>query len=55
MKPLHKIDLIFSVSGRILHAENVSGWSVQRMAKWIQNIKEISPELDHKFKVREVI
>ena len=52
MKPLHRIDLIFSVNGKITHIHNVSDWTTQQITDGIKTVKKHYPELSHKFKIK---
>ena len=52
MKPPHRIDLIFSVSGEKVYSKDVSDWTVHKIADCIKTVKYSWPETDHKFKIK---
>jgi len=59
MKPLPKINLIFSVNGKVSghvlasYGYDISDWSMQRIARLIKRFKVTYPESTYEIEIKE--
>ncbi|GAG99559.1 unnamed protein product [marine sediment metagenome] len=53
MKPHNKIDLIFSVNGKTVAIQNISGWTVQRIIGFLRIQNRFFPDRDYRIKRKE--
>ena len=55
MKPLHKIDLIFSVNGKTVAIQEIHNKTVPEIVDIIKMVKGCHPERDYRIKPRREV
>ena len=53
MKPYNKIELIFSVNGKIVAVQEVSDWTVQQITGFLRIQNKFYPDRSYRIKRRE--